>query len=218
MGILDDAGVSANEVPKDPFGFGNDYWEVALIEVNAPKQVNEEGEKVPSDFPHADVSSSGKTFGGMFVFRILDERFQFLGSNNPNQMPGQLGFGQWTQLPAPAWAVARGVEFDKNSPDGKKIIHGWATLLKAFGIPIDQMGKADVPDILGKTCLAKVYAKEDENGFWQFRVAGFKEGRKAGSPQGIGEFTQSGTSNPVSSTSTLSAMEKAMLEAETSEA
>jgi hypothetical protein len=213
MGILDDAEVSGNEIPKDPFGFGNDLWPVAVLSFTRPKpsdQLSEEDQqKLISERPYADISSSGKQYGGMLCFRILDERYQYLGANNPNQMPGQLGRGQWFQLPSPKWAREQ-VPFDKNSPEGKKIIHAWSSLCFAAGIPIDKISAADIPDIIGKTMVAKIYPKENENGFYEFRVAGWKPMPKEGSPEGIGEFTKSGTSNP--GTSAMSEMEKAMLE------
>jgi hypothetical protein len=197
MGILGNAGVSPNEVPKDPFGFGNDYWPVKLVNVKPRKD---------SDQEYVDISSSGKQFGGMFVFQVLDERFAFLGANNPTQVPGQLGFGQWWALPSPEWARAA-VPFDLNSQEGKQLVHNWGKLTKAMGIPADV--DADIADLIGKTCLAKIFPKEDENGYWQFRVAGFKQLPKDGSPEGFTEFTKEGTSNPESG---MSAMEKALRE------
>lgn len=217
MGILDDADVTGNEIPKDEFGFGNDYWPVAILSFNRPKPSENlseaEKEKLIQERPYADISSSGKQYGGMLTFRVLDERYQYLGSNNPNQMPGQLGFGQWFQLPSPKWAREQ-VPFDKNSPDGRRIVFQWSSLCAAAGIPLDQIAKADIPDIIGKTLLAKIYVRHDENGFPQFRVAGWKEMPKEGSPQGIGEFTKSGTSNPSAdvANANMSEMEKALLE------
>lgn len=211
MGILDDAEVSGNEIAKDPFGFGNDYWPVALIAFNRPKLSEDQDPQIAVERPHADISSSGKQYGGMAVFRILDERYQYLGANNPNQMPGQLGFGQWFQLPSPKWAREQ-VPFDKNSPEGKQLVFNWSRLCFGMGIPLDQIGSADIPDIIGKTGLAKIFPKEDENGFWSFRVTGFKPMPKEGSPEGIGEFTKNGTSNPGNGGGAMSEMEKALLE------
>jgi len=199
MGILGNAGITPNEVPKDPFGFGNDYHPVKLVNVKPRKD---------SDQEYVDISSSGKQFGGMFIFQVLDERWSFLGKGNDSQVPGQLGFGQWWALPSPEWARSA-VPFDFNSPDGKKLVHAWAKLVDAMGIPADV--DADIPDVIGKTCLAKIYPKEDENGFWQFRVAGFKPIPKDGSPEGFNEFTKEGTSNP-GPESGLSAMERALRE------
>lgn len=210
MGILDDAEVTGNEIPKDPFGFGNDYWPVALIAFNRPKLAEGMDPSIAKERPHADISSTGKQYGGMAVFRILDERYQYLGSNNPNQMPGQLGFGQWFALPSPKWAREQ-VPFDKESQEGKQLIFNWSRLCFGMGIPVDQIGSADIPDIIGKTGLAKIRVSQDENEFWQFRVGAFKPMPKEGSPQGIGEFTKSGTSNPAPA-STMSEMEKALLE------
>lgn len=220
MGILDDLGIGTNEVPKDPFGFGNDYWQVTLLDFVAPKQDDGNGGRIPSQNKYADISSSGKQYGGMAVFRVMDERFAFLGANNPNQMPGQLGFGQWFQLPSPSWAQAQ-VPFDKNSPDGKKIVYNWVTLCLAMGYGIDEVGKLDIPDVIGKVCQAKIYPKEDENGYWGFRVAGWKPlGAKGdgGSPTGIGEFTKGGQSNAADAGgSTMSEMERALAQASASE-
>lgn len=209
MGILDDAGVNANEVPKDPFGFGNDYWPVAIIACNSPKVEDNKYMQELREFinPNAGISSTGKQFGTSMVFRALDERFQHLGRNNPNQMPGQLGFGQWFQLPSPKWAQHI-VPFDKESTEGKKLIFNWATLLKGVGIPADEMGKAEITDVIGQQCLARIKATENDNGFWEFRVLGMKPLPKEGSPQGIGEFTAEGTSNPAG----MSAMERALAE------
>lgn len=209
MGILDDAEVSGNEIPKDPFGFGNDYWEVELYDVRPPK--DEQGN--PSQQQFADIAKSGKSYGAMFVFRVLDERFAYLGSNSENQVPGQLGaYGQWWTLPSPKWARDR-VPFDKNSKEGKQLVFNWSRLCYAVGIPVDQIGAADFQDVIGKSCLAKVKVTEDDNGFWQFRCVGFKRkgGNAEGSPQGIGEFTKGGTSNPAPQ-SGMSAMEKALQE------
>lgn len=217
MGILDEAEVSGNQIPKDPFGFGNDFWPVVVLSFTRPKPSSElseeEQRRLIAERPYADISSSGKQYGGMIAFRIMDERYQYLGVNNPNQMPGQLGFGQWFQLPSPKWAREQ-VPFDINTPEGKKIVHAWSTLCIAAGIPIDKIGAADIPDIVAKPMLAKIYAKEDENGFYQFRVAGWKPMPKPGegSPEGIGEFMAGTTSNPAPGASAMSEMEKAMLE------
>lgn len=210
MGILDDAEVSGNEIPKDPFGFGNDYWPISLLAFNRPKLAEGQDPQIAIDRPFADISSSGKQYGGMAVFRCLDERYQYLGKNNPNQMPGQLGFGQWFALPSPKWAREQ-VPFDKNSQEGKQLIFNWTRLCFGMGIPIDQIGSADIPDIIGKTCLAKVRVTQDENDFWVYRVGAFKPMPKEGSPQGIGEFTKPGMSNG-NATSAMSEMERAMME------
>lgn len=210
MGILDDAEVEVNDIPKDPFGFGNDYWPLQLIDVRPPK--DKEGN--PSKRDHLDISSTGKSYGGMFVFRCLDERYAYMGSTDPEQMSGQLSkYGQWTSVPPPKWAQEI-VPFDKNSVDGKKLIFNWTQLCSALGFGVDEIGKLDIPHILGKTCLGKIRAKlDDETGFWEIRVGMLKVMPPEGSPEGIGEFTKGGTSNPAGNgTSAMSAMEKAFAE------
>ncbi len=210
MGILDGLGINVNDVPDDPFGFNNDYWPVAILAAASPNTSNNPFMQELKEFvnPHSAISSSGKQFGTMLTFRILDERYQYLGGNNPNQMPGQLGFGQWFQLPAPEWAQHQ-VPFDKDSADGQKLVFNWVALLKSLSFGADKMGAADLPDVLGRTCLAKIKATQDENGYWQFRVYGLKAGPAEGSAEGMSTFNPK---PPNGGAAGLSAMERALLE------
>jgi hypothetical protein len=184
MGILDAAGVDVNDVPEDPFGFGKDYWPVEIVDVKP-----------------ADISKSGKQYGTMIKWRCLDARFAYMES---------LGYGQWTQLPAPP-AEANHLGWDKDSAEGKKVIFNFIALLKAFGIPADQWGKFDTPHFKGQKCLAKIFVKQSDEGFWEFRVVAHKEMPKEGSASGLEEFTK-GLSTPAAQTGALSAMERAMQE------
>lgn len=199
MGILDEAGVVATDVPKDPFGFGNDYWPVVLLEINPPKIRDEDGSIIEYE-PGvlAGVSSTGKSYGTNMVWAVLDARYEYLGNGT-----GKLGFGQWFQLPAPK-SIQHQVPFDKNSAEGKKLIYDWGILLKGLGFAADEMGAAGLQDIIGREALAKIYPKQDpETGFWSFRVVNHKQPAK-------GEGTNSGTPAGNSSTSGLSAIDLAI--------
>lgn len=182
MGILDAAGVEANDVPEDPFGFGKDYWPVEIVGVR-----------------DADISKSGKQYGTMLKWKCLDPRFEYMES---------LGHGGWIQLPPPP-AEANHLGWSKDSAEGKKVIFNFIALLKAFSIPADQWGKFDTPDFLGQKCLAKIFVKQGDEGFWEFRVVGHKPLPPEGSVAGLGMFAQP---NGSGETGGLSAMERALQE------
>lgn len=189
MGILEDAGIEPTDVPNDPYGFGRDYWPVQIIGVKAP-----------------DVSSSGKQYGTMLKWKCLAEQYSYMES---------LGGGNWLQLPPPAHVLETipTMEWDKSGMRGKQCIFNITRLYQGLGIPADQWAKINAEDLLNMRCMAKIFVKQNDEGFWQFNVTGHKPMPPEGSvaEMGMGVFAPNGSAsaNP-SSSAGLSAMERAM--------
>jgi hypothetical protein len=171
MGFFDDAEVNLNDVPDDPFGFGNDYWTVYVREVGEPK-----------------VTNNGNRFGMMVTWAVDDPKFQ------SSQVAERLGYGNWVQLPVPK-SLQGSVPWDVKSEEGQKCLFQLKTIFSALGFKADEMGGVGPAEMVGRRCLAKIKVSQNEGGYWQFNVYAFKP-LPENSGNGSDEFTSSGTSNP----------------------
>lgn len=186
MGIFDDADVDiANDIPNDPYGFGRDRWPVEIVEVRQP-----------------DISKSGKQYGTMVKYKCIDPTYSWMES---------LGNGNWLQLPPPKYVLetAPDIKWDKNSEQGKKCLFAIKQLFEGLGIPVDQWNSLEITDLVGKQCMAKIFPKQNDEGFWQFNVTGMKPMPEEGS----GDMSVFAGGNSTQSNSGKSAAELA-LEAE----
>lgn len=171
MGFLDDAGVEVNEIPDDPFGFGNDFWPVRIVEIKDPK-----------------LTTGGDKYGMMVKWAVDHEKYQ------SHFVAQGLGNGNWLQLPVPKVLQEQGVPWDpKNDEKHATVLYNLRKLFEALGFRADEMSKVGKDEMLGRGCLAKIRPTMDENGFWQFRLVAMKPFASGG---GAAEFTKEGTSNP----------------------
>ena len=170
MGFFDDAEVEVNNIPDDPFGFGNDFWPTRIIEVKDP-----------------EITKNGQRFGMMIRWAVEHPKFD--GHYVSTQ---GLGYGNWQQLPVPKKLQGQ-VPWDNNSEEAVKVLFQLKELYKALGIPADQWGKVGKDDLLHKVCLSKIKVQQDENGFWQFRLTAQKP---LPSGEGMNEYARATTSNP----------------------
>lgn len=168
-GILDDAGISANDIPDDPFGFGNDFWPVYVVEVGAAK-----------------VTANKDKIGAMVKFAVDHPKYQ--GS----YVSKGLGNGMWIQLPVPL-AIRSQIPWNPEGEMEQKALYNLKELYKALGIPKDQFGKTKLSDLKNKRALTKIKVQMGDSGFWEFRLNAMKP---IGDGNGSDEFTQQGTSNP----------------------
>lgn len=145
MGFFDEAGVNLNDIPDDPFGFGNDFWPIRLVEVGEPK-----------------VTANQDKIGMMVKWAVNDDAY---ASNLPTQQ-----MRQWIQLPVPE-AYWGSINWDpKNDPDHKKVLINLRDLFLALGFKNDEMGSVDGAKMLYRGCLAKVKPKKNSEGFWEFSL------------------------------------------------
>jgi hypothetical protein len=169
MGFFEDAGVDLNEIPDDPFGFGNDFWPVRIIEVGEPK-----------------VTGGGDKYGMMVKWAVNHPKY------DGQQVATQgLGLGNWTRLPIPE-ALQGSIPWDpKNNPEDKKVLIDLRDVFVALGFKNDEMGGVDGAKMLHRGCLVKIRAKRNDEGFWQFNLFAHKP---LGDGDGANEFAK-GTSN-----------------------
>lgn len=162
-GFLDDAEVDVSDLPDDPFGFGNQHWPLRLIDIGEPK-----------------VTQGGDKFGIKLTWAI--EHQQFDGTPQAEK----LGNGNWTQLPVPS-ALWGSVPWDKDSPEGKKVLFQFRQLLEAMGFKADEMRGVGPEEMKGRKIYAKVRAVLNPEGFWNFNLFQMKPFTE-GSDDGMGEF------------------------------
>jgi hypothetical protein len=163
-GFFDDAEIDANDVADDPFGFGNDFWPVRIIECGQPK-----------------VTNSADKIGMMIKWAVEHPKY------DGHQVSKQLGLGNWMRLPVPV-ALRPRIPFDpKSDPKDQQVLTDLKELYKALGIPADQMNKQNERTLVGKKCLVKIKPKKNEEGFWQFNLFAYKS-IPEGSPDGVTEF------------------------------
>lgn len=169
MGIFDEAGIDVNDIPSDPFGFGKEYHLLQIVDVRKP-----------------GVSASGKQYGTMIKWKCAEEEHAGMDS---------LGQGNWLQLPPPEHVKQEtGMEFDPKSSNGRRCIFQIASLFKGLGIPADKMNSVEVEDLKGMYCMAKVFPKLNDEGFWQFNIVGHKPVPN-GSEEGMEIFAKGGNSS-----------------------
>ena len=150
-GIFADAGVNVAEVPDDPFGFGNDFWPLVVVEVGKAK-----------------VTGNKDKIGMMVTFAVDHPKYQ------GHQVSKQLGYGNWFQLPVPKPLQGQ-IPFDpKNNPKDSEAMVKLKKLFVSLGFPADQLKGVKAEMLVGKRCMAKIFPKENEQGFWQFNINGFK--------------------------------------------
>lgn len=168
-GFLDEAGINANDIPDDPFGFGNDYWPVFVLEVGAPK-----------------VTKNKDKIGMMVKFAVDHPKFQgsFVSKG--------LGNGMWVQLPVPL-AIRSQIPWDDEGEMEAQVKFNLKELYKALGFAKDEYGSINGKKLLNRRALTKIKVSRDDSGFWQFRLNAMKP---VGDGNGTGEFNAQTTSNP----------------------
>lgn len=172
MGLFGSAGVKVGEISDDLYKFGNDFWPIYVKEVRAPK-----------------VSDSGK-FGMYVTCEIAHDKYAKVKP-----------FGRWIQLPTPEEIQKQfGVVFDwENDPQDAKVVGFLIKWLMSLGFSMDEIA-ADIPDplvtdpndgrrIQGRFFLARLSAREDENGYDKINWRNPKAIPTDGSLEGLNEFT-----------------------------
>jgi hypothetical protein len=171
MGFFDEAEINLNEIPSDPFGFGNDFHTVFVADVADPKK-----------------TANGDRFGMMVTWAIDEPAYQ------NTQFAEAIGYGNWMQLPVPK--VLQGeIPWDPKSPEGQKVLFNLKTVLSALGFGADEMGKVGPKEMKGRRCLAKIKTSQNAEGFWQYNIYAFKA-LPQGSDSGMGEFAKPQSNTP----------------------
>lgn len=173
-GFLDEAGIDGNDIPDDPFNFGNDYWPVRVIKVGKPK-----------------VTAGGDKIGITVVFAVDHPRYQ------NSFVSGERGLGNsWYQVPVPL-ALRSQIPWDPEGEKEQQALYNLKELYKALGFKKDEFGSVSGAKMLNRGMLTKIKVGRNAEGFWDFRLNASKPFGE-GSDAGMGEFTNNGTSNPVS--------------------
>lgn len=162
-GFLDEAEISANDIPDDPFGFGNDFWPVFVVEVGKAK-----------------VTANKDKIGMMVKFAVDHPKYQ--GSF----VAKQLGNGNWYQLPVPM-ALRSQIPWNSEGESEQQALYKLKELYKALGFPKDEFGSVNGPKMIGRRALTKIKVSQDDKGFWQFRLNNMKP---IGEGEGMNEFAQ----------------------------
>lgn len=174
MGFFDDAEVEVNEISEDPFGFGNDYWPVKIVEIKDP-----------------EVTKSGDKVGMMVKWAVDHPKYanHFVGVNGRG-----LGNGNWTQIPVPK-ALQNQVPWDpKNDQKHAEVLINLRKLFEALGFSADEMGGIGRKEMTGRKCLAKIRVSQDDNGFWKFNLPVFQM-KPLPDGDGMNEFASNGNSD-----------------------
>lgn len=174
-GFFGDAGVNVADVPDDPFGFGNEPWPLVVTEVAKPK-----------------VTGNKDKIGMMVTFAVDHPKYQ------GHQVSKQLGFGNWFQLPVPK-ALQNQIPWDpQNNPKDMEAMVKLRRLFISLGFGVDELSGVNGEKMVGRRCMAKIFPKENEQGFWQFNLNGFKPIGEGNGNSGWGnnEFASGTTSNP----------------------
>lgn len=169
MGIFDDAEIEVNDIPKDPFGFGNGYWPVTVLTVGEMKQTT-----------NRETGGPGDKIGTMITW----------GCNHPDapQMES-LGRGNWQQLPVPT-SLRGEIPWNPKSAEAKKVIYELSNLYAALGFSKDEFGGIELTDLVGRTAMAKIFPRQNKEGFWQFNIVGLKPVPDEGDGSGMNEFAR----------------------------
>jgi hypothetical protein len=167
-GIFGDAGVDVNDVPDDPFGFGNDYWPVRIVAIKKPA-----------------VTKSGDKFGMMVKYIVDHPKYQTHWVGDPQK---GLGNGHWTQLPVPKVLQDR-IHWDpQNDPKDQQVLTNLKALFKNLGFGVDEMKTVGPEKMLHRGFLAKIKVSQTDEGFWDFRFAQPKPFPAEGDGEGLNEF------------------------------
>lgn len=150
-GIFDDAGVDLNDIPDDPFDFGNEFWPIRIIELGDVK-----------------VTTNGDKVGMMMKWAVEHPKY------DNHMVAKQLGNGNWQRLPVPRALQGQIPWAPKSNPDDKKVLIDLRDLYVALGFSVDQMNGIKPSDLLGKICQAKIKPKKTPEGFWQFNIYAHK--------------------------------------------
>lgn len=170
-GFFEEGGVNPNEIPDDPFGFGNEYWPLVVTEVGKAK-----------------VTANKDKVGMMVKFAVDHPKYSshFVSKN--------LGNGNWYQLPVPV-ALRSQIPWDPQGEKEQQVTYNLGELFGALGFPKDQWKGVNGAKMIGKRLFAKIKVGRDDNGFWQFRLPQIKS-IPEGSDSGWSEFQGDTTSNP----------------------
>lgn len=145
-GFFDEAGIKADEVPDDPFGFGKDFWPLRVMEVGKGK-----------------VTKNGDKIGMMIKFGVDHPNFQ------GTPLADSLGNGNWYQLPVPL-ALRDRIQWEPGSSEAKDVMYKLGELYQALGFKRDEFGGVNGAKMLGRGMLAKVSPKRNAEGFWNFNL------------------------------------------------
>jgi hypothetical protein len=176
-GFLDEAGINANDIPDDPFGFGNDFHRVFVLEVGAVK-----------------VTKNKDKIGMMVKFAVDEAKYQgsFVSKTG-------LGNGMWVQLPVPLELRSQ-IPWNSEGEMEQQAMYNLKELYKALGFAKDEYGSVNGKKMTGRPALAKIKVKRGDSGFWEFNLNAMKP---IGDGDGASEFTSQGTSNPAKSAAEL---------------
>lgn len=161
-GFFDEAEVELNEIPDDPFGFGNDYWPIRLVEIGEPK-VTQKLDKI-----------------GMTVKWAVDD--PAYSDNKPTQQ-----MREWVRLPVPKKFQGQIPWNPKSNPEDKKVLIDLRDLYVALGFANDEMGGVNGEKMKYRGCLSKIRPKKNSDGFWEF---GLFQRKSLPSGEGMNEFAQ----------------------------
>ena len=144
-GLLEEAGISASDIPDDPFGFGNEHWPVVVLEAGPIK-----------------VTANKDKIGAMIKFGVDHPKYA-------NHFVAQgLGNGTWYRLPVPLKLRDR-IPYDPDGESEKGDNYKLGLLYGALGFPKDQWSKVTLPMLVGKRMMTKIRPVQ-ENGFWKFNL------------------------------------------------
>jgi len=149
-GLFEEAGVNVADIPNDPFGFGNEFWPIVVLEVGPIK-----------------VTKNGDKLGQMVKFAVdhPDYATHYVGTKG-------LGNGTWYRLPVPLKLRDR-IPYDPNGADEKKDNHKIGLLYGALGFPKDQWAKLNLSKLVGKRMMAKIKPVM-EDGYYKFNINAMK--------------------------------------------
>lgn len=170
-GFLGEADVNPNEIPDDPFGFGNEFWPVIVLEVGEAK-----------------VTANKDKIGMMVKFAVDHPNY------STHFVSKGLGNGNWYQLPVPI-ALRSQIPWENGGDKEKIALYKLGELFGALGFPKDQWKGVNGAKMVGKRMFAKIKVTQDEKGFWQFRFPQVKS-IPEGTDTGWGEYSEGTTSNP----------------------
>jgi hypothetical protein len=170
-GFFEEAGINANDIPEDAYGFGNRHWPLVVVKVDKPKVTGNQ-DKI-----------------GMKVYFAVDHP-KYAG----HQVSKQLGWGNWIQLPVPK-VLQNQIPWDpENNPKDAATMVNLRKLFEALGFKADELGKVNGPKMIGRRCMARIKVSQNDQGFDQFNLNNFKTVGE-GTDEGWSEYKQGSSSN-----------------------